>query len=126
MPELSYKVIGGVTFLLILLASGTTYYLAETNDYKSCRGTWDLQEDGMYQCSKTLEKYWCYSVEYRGSGWYRCNVGKVVNVEQPKPEQEYSSEIFCNGKPWQVPENPQSYTRIKSESGETYFGECLE
>ena len=122
MPELSYKVIGGVTFLLILLASGTTYYLAETSDYKSCRGTWDLQESGQYKCSKTGELQWCYSTEYRGSGWYRCFIGRVVNVEEPK--QEYSSEIFCNGKPWKVPENPQQYTRIKSESGETYFGEC--
>src|SRR3990167_11486327 len=117
MPELSYKTIGGITFLLILLASGTTYYLAETNDYKSCRGTWDLQESGQYQCSKTGELQWCYSLEYRGSGWWRCNVGKVSIVEEPKTEP-YSSIIICNGKQWEVPENPTKYVRIKSMTGE--------
>ncbi|MHA1827943.1 MAG: hypothetical protein ACTSX6_04765 [Candidatus Heimdallarchaeaceae archaeon] len=84
MPELNYKSIGGILLLVVLLSSGATYYIQETNDYSNCRGLWEIQEDGMYKCSKTGESNYCYKIEYRGSGWYRCWIGKAVDVNQQK------------------------------------------
>lgn len=83
MVELSKKTIAGIIVLLIVLSSGATYYIERTGDYDNCRGDWILQEDGMYQCPQDGVKQWCFDIESRGSGWYRCWIGEVVNIESP-------------------------------------------
>lgn len=83
MPEISYKQIGGILALVIILTGGTTFYVQKTGEYNNCRGLWELQDDGQYKCEKTGELQYCYNVEYRGSGWYRCWVGKVTLEETP-------------------------------------------
>lgn len=130
MVELSKTLIGGILTLIIILSSGTTYFIEKTGDYDNCRGEWLLQEDGMYQCQQDQVKQWCFEIEERGSGWYRCWLGKVVLVEESivdTTEKSLSKKIRCNGKVWVVEEGEYltPYTKLKSGSYEGYLGECI-
>ena len=103
MPELSYKTLSGFVLLVIALAGGSVYYLEKTNDYASCQGTWNLLETGQYECSKNGNLQWCYNIEYRGSGWYRCYIGKIVKEDKSVIDAEITpisvkSDAYCVNK----------------------------
>ena len=88
MDNQTYKLIGGILLALIVGVSGTTIYLSKTGEYNNCRGEWEKLNNGQYQCSKNGEIEWCYEVEYRGAGWYRCWIGepivpKDINTKKP-------------------------------------------
>ena len=83
--ELTYqKIIGGIIVLAIAFGGGTVL-LQKTGEYRNCRGLWDFQENGQYQCSKTGEVQWCYEIESRGSGWYRCWLGEPIELPVEEP-----------------------------------------
>ena len=99
MVELNYKQISGIVLLVITLAVGTTHYVEETGEYTNCRGQWVLEDNGNYTCAKTGVTKVCYEIESRGSGWYRCWEGNIVEVEQPKQSHgivEYSCHVPPN------------------------------
>jgi len=85
--ELNYKVVSGI-ILLIIAASSGTFYIEKTGDYDNCRAEWNLNNNGTYTCPKTNITNYCYEIENRGSGWYRCWIGKIIIVkdnEMPDP-----------------------------------------
>lgn len=92
-------------------STGLTAYPFKENrtQYKRCiDGKWI-----------SLEKY----AKEKGKNPFEVIQNKQVYVEET--QQQYSSVIICNGKHWQVPDNPTPYTKIKSLTGEqTYYDEC--
>ena len=124
MVEINYKTVAGFIGLLALvtLSATSVFYLEKTTQYKSCQGSWVLQDDGQYQCSKNLEKFFCYSIEPRGSGWNRCWIVTVFNAEVPI-EEVGSLIVDCNGKMW-VSEGNKPYSKMKSDNSVAYYGEC--
>lgn len=86
MAEKTYKTISGIILTIITLVIGGALYLEKTEDYKSCRAEWIIQDNGQYLCPKNNELQYCYSIESRGSGWYRCWIGVPVKVEVLKEE----------------------------------------
>jgi len=98
MTELSYKQISGIILLVITLSAGSIIVLEKTGDYVNCRGDWILQEDGKYFCEDRNITEYCYEIEYRGSGWYRCWIGHPVEIENPYPwiGKQYScNQVNC-------------------------------
>lgn len=93
MLKKQYQQIAGiaVALLLIVTSVGTTIYLKETNKYINCRADWEEQDDGKYLCPKTNETEWCYRIEYRGAGWYRCWIGEPVEIEEELIIKQVSS-----------------------------------
>ncbi len=78
MPEIQLKEIGGLMLAVIALASGVTYYLQETGDYKTCSGGWIQMEDGMYDCpTRDVLPQWCHHGSDEGPDniGYRCYIG---------------------------------------------------
>ena len=131
MPTLNYKQVGGLLLLAIGLTCGITLLLEKTGEYINCRADWILQEDGTYICPKTNAQHFCYEIEDRGSGWYRCWLGKVVETESPPEEPIFKEAIHVdanggrftcevlNGEVW-------SYSKcIKDDNKAAYLGELI-
>jgi len=78
--EINYKQIGALILAIIITASGTIY-LEKTGDYDNCRGVWTENSDGSFTCPKTNVTNYCYEIENRGSGWYRCWIGVPIPIE---------------------------------------------
>lgn len=75
--KINYKSIGGLLLAMIITSTGTLY-LESTGDYDNCRAQWILNPDGTFTCPKDNSTHYCYDIEDRGSGWYRCWIGNVV------------------------------------------------
>ncbi len=83
------KEIAGIVIVVILLSSGTTFYLQETGKYKSCSDGWILREDGKYECpTRDIEPQWCHHGSDEGPEniGYRCYLGLVVDLAEQKQE----------------------------------------
>jgi len=81
--KLNYKQIGTLLVAIILTASGTIY-LEKTGEYVNCRGLWNENDDGSFTCPKNNVTQYCYEVENRGSGWYRCWIGIPIEIDDAK------------------------------------------
>jgi len=93
--KLNYKTIGGVILALITLTSGSLLYLEKTGDYHNCRSVWTENLDGSYTCPKDNVTQYCYEIENRGSGWYRCWGGIPVNIKEPN-QKVNKGRWICN------------------------------
>ena len=121
--EIKYKEIGGI-LLLVMLTVGGTLLVEKTWDYSNCRAEWVLQDNGEYLCPKTNVTSLCYEIEDRGSGWYRCWTGKLVEI----PEETKTFQTFANGELYtcEFEELVNSYIKCFSPKGyEAYIGELI-
>ncbi|TET75152.1 MAG: hypothetical protein E3J56_01000 [Candidatus Aminicenantes bacterium] len=121
--EINYKTIGGL-LLLVLVTVGGTLLVERTGDYINCRAEWILQENGEYLCPKTNATSLCYEIEERGSGWYRCWTGRLVEI----PEEIQEFKTFANGELYTCKFEGlvDSYTKcISPTDKEAYAGELI-
>jgi len=79
--KINYKQIGAIIMAIIMTASGAIY-LEKTGDYHNCRAQWTENDDGTFTCPKNNVTDYCYEIENRGSGWYRCWIGKPIIIEK--------------------------------------------
>ena len=121
--EINYKTIAGI-LLLVILTAGGTLLIEKTGDYINCRAEWILQENGEYLCPKTNVTSLCYEIEDRGSGWYRCWIGRLVEI----PTEIQSFQVFANGELYtcEFTELVDSYIKCVSPTNkEAYVGELI-
>ena len=85
MTEISKGVLSGIIVTIIMLASGTTYYLEKTGDYKTCNvGGWILDEKtGQYDCKDRMLTEWCFELSEPSKEGIstRCYIGRVILTE---------------------------------------------
>ena len=91
--ETKYKQIGAALLVVITIASGVALYLEKTDDYHNYRGQWIENQNGSYTCSSDGVTDYCYEIESRGSGWYRCYIGNPVNIDE-EPISHLGIEVF--------------------------------
>ena len=85
MTKISIGLLSGILVTIIMLASGTTYYLEKTGDYKTCNvGGWVLSEDtGQYVCKDRGLTEWCAELSEPSKEGIstRCYIGRVILTE---------------------------------------------
>lgn len=121
--EINYKTIGAM-ILLVIVTAGGTLLVEKTGDYINCRAEWILQDDGQYLCPKTNVTSLCFEIEDRGSGWYRCWTGRVVEI----PTETQTFKVFANGELYTCTFKGlvNSYdVCVSSSEKEAYVGELL-
>ena len=93
MVELKTGIYSGIMVMLVIIASGTTYYLEKTGDYKNCATGWVLQETGQYDCKDRGLIEWCYSVSdlNKAGIHYRCYLGRVIHQD---PEDKDFADLY--------------------------------
>ena len=97
--------IGGIVTLIILLSSGTTYYINDLGEKTSCRNGFEYvtsgEFEGYYKCeTKSSTRYeMCFNV-YNSANTenYWCKRGKIVKIED-KVEKQVSREYICPKRP---------------------------
>jgi len=94
--EISYKQIGAVILAIIALGSGSLLYLEKTGNYHNCRSIWNENPDGTYTCPKDNYTDYCYEIENRGNGWYRCWIGNPVIIKEESNQKVNKGRWICN------------------------------
>ena len=86
--------IGGIVTLLIILSSGTTYYIQSIGEKTGCRAGWVYETqgefEGYYKCitSTAIRYEMCFNV-YNSANTenYWCEKGKIVKIEEQETPQ---------------------------------------
>ena len=85
MTKISTGLLSGILVTIIMLTSGTTYYLEKTGDYKTCNvGGWALDEKtGQYDCKDRGITEWCseLSAINKDNIQTRCYISRVILTE---------------------------------------------
>lgn len=95
--EINYKQIGVILVAIILTGSGAIY-LQRTGEYHNCRAEWVENIDGTFTCPKDNQTDYCFEIENRGSGWYRCWIGVPINVNIGESRKINQDRWICNPK----------------------------
>lgn len=123
MVEITTTKLAGLIVTVIVLASGSTYYLQETGKYTNCSGGWILNGlTGKYECTtRDVEPHWCHHLS---PSKYRCYIGIPVDVD----ETIKTVKIYANNKMWDCETKNgeiHSYSRCYSDNYEAYIGELV-
>lgn len=85
--EINKQTIAGIIITVILLSSGTTYYIKETGSRTKCMSSWELIDSGEYEgyygCTTNsgVRKQLCANVYDSGTGRinYWCDKGVLID-----------------------------------------------
>ena len=102
MVELNYKLISGILFL-VLVVSGTTFYIQDTGEKTGCRASWQFvsvgDNAGDYGCTTGSGTRYqtCFDVyDSANTQNYWCKKGILIKVESGNPSgsPDQMGEIF--------------------------------